>query len=105
MPNGYYKNWDRICGAIDGFRARFGTWPTKLILDQIIYEDLRGLFSEESLEVFEKKISLEAVDELTVKAEDDEGRCYDYVKCGFSREKPEIPAREWLGIRPDRDYH
>ena len=104
MPNGYDKNWVRACAAIEGFRVRFGAWPTKLILERFIAEDLRGLFTKKSLSIMQEKISIISVDEVTVRAEDDQGRSYDYANSGFSRDKPDIEAEEWLGVHPDCEY-
>jgi len=44
MPNGIDRNWIRLCGAIDGFKMRFGFWPTKVFLPQIILDDLEKMF-------------------------------------------------------------
>ena len=104
MPNGYDKNWIRVCAAIDGFRARYGIWPTRLLLDKVILSDLQSLFTTESFEIIQEKISLSAIDGIGVIAEDDEGRSYDYGKCGFTKEEVDIRAKEWLGVYPDIDF-
>jgi len=41
MPNGGDKNFIRLCGAIEGFRVRFGTWPTAVRLFPPMIADLR----------------------------------------------------------------
>jgi hypothetical protein len=44
---------------------------------------------------------LVAVKEITVVAEDDTDRRYDYIKSGFPEKKPRIDAASWLGVKPD----
>ena len=97
MPNGYDRNWIRMCGAIDGFRARYGAWPTKMRL----YEGaLDGLFTEATLVALQQRLTL-IIDGSPFIAEDDAGRSYNYGKEGFSQTEPNIKASVWLGITPD----
>jgi hypothetical protein len=97
MPNGIEKNWFRMCAAIDGFRARYVSWPTKIHLFEGALDDL---FKEETLHTVEQKIDL-IYDGLPYVAEDEQGRCYNYAEDGFSAEPPDIPAYEWLDVEPD----
>ena len=40
MPNGDERNWSRVCSTIDGFRARYGQWPTGIRLPPVIFNNL-----------------------------------------------------------------
>lgn len=97
MPNGIEKNWFRMCAAINGFRARYGSWPTKIHLFEGALDDL---FKEETLHTLEQKIDFIYADWPYV-AEDEQGRRYNLAEDGFSAEPPDIPAHEWLGVEPD----
>ena len=32
MPNGADKNFVRLCAALNGFRLRYGKWPTRVVI-------------------------------------------------------------------------
>jgi hypothetical protein len=102
MPNGYDKNWVRLCGAIDGFRVRFGHWPSKVLLNRIILNDLEhGIFLPESMKRIKDKVSL-VVQDADIVAQDEFGNQYSYGDEGFPARRPRIDARKWLGVEPDR---
>lgn len=42
MPNGDDKNWVRVCAAVDGFRGRYGRWPTAVRMPPACFADLVG---------------------------------------------------------------
>lgn len=105
MPNGWGKNWVRLCAAIDGFRARYGAWPTRVRMFPATLEHLRNdLLDPRSFAQLESKIELVG-DEAPMVAEDDEGRSYSYGAEGFSEARPDVSAQEWLGVRPGRRAH
>ena len=99
MPNGIDKNWYRMCAAINGFRARYDSWPTKIHLPE---GAIRHLFSEETLEKLQEKLAI-IYDDSPYVAEDDLGRSYNYGREGFYDEPPDIQAREWLDVEPDSE--
>jgi hypothetical protein len=103
MPNGHDRNWVRFCcGAVDGFRTRYGRWPTRVLVSTGILADLRdNLFTPEDYEQIALKVVLVSAPEPGVLiAEDDTGARYDYAADGFPR-KPSVPdAYEWFGIVP-----
>lgn len=104
MPNGYNKNWIRLCGAIDGFRVRYNRWPTRVRMWKMVYEDLReNLFTPESFDKLQGKVELIVDERAGHIAEDGKGNSYDYGSEGFPKSKPDIDARHWLGIEPDRE--
>lgn len=104
MPNGDDKNWIRLCAAIDGFRARYGAWPTRVRLFSACVENLRNdLFSPEAYARLTTRLEFVA-DDASMVAEDDSGRSYDYSMQGFSKSPPDIPAQQWLGVAPDRGH-
>jgi hypothetical protein len=41
MPNGDDATWVRVCASIDGFRTRYGRWPTRVRLFAGALENLR----------------------------------------------------------------
>lgn len=106
MPDGYDKNWVRFCGAIEGFRVRHQSWPTKIRMSYGIINDFReNLFTAESFDKIEAKLRLVGDDAFIIVAEDDAGRKYSYGDEGFPETRPDIDAHEWLGVHPDRAPH
>ena len=103
MPNGYDKNWVRLQGAINGFRNQYKSWPSKIRLPEPILIDLKTLFKDQTFAKIEDRLKL-IVDNVPIVAEDGFEREYSYGKEGFSEHHPEIGAKEWLGIQPDRIY-
>jgi hypothetical protein len=100
MPNGGDKNWVRLCAAVDGFRARHRSWPSRIRVFPEAIADLRdNVFDRLSLQRLEAKVSL-VPDETPFIAEDDEGRSYNLGKEGFSKVKPDIRTSDWIGIVP-----
>ena len=104
MPNGTTKNWVRLCAAIDGFRSRYQSWPSKVSLDPIIHEDIENLFTEKSIQMLNGKIKLIARANATVVAEDEQGKNYDYGRDGFPSSEPDIRAQDWLDVEPDTSW-
>jgi hypothetical protein len=102
MPNGHDKNWIRLLGAIDGFRVRYGAWPTRIRIFPASLRNIReDLFSPDLFVKLTEKIQLVA-DELAMVAEDEHGNSYSYGIDGFPPNRPSPNASQWLGIQPDR---
>ena len=101
MPNGFDKNWVRLCAAVDGFFQRHGHWPSRVIMFPESLEDLREyVFSKETFSVLSSKLEL-VPGEAPVVAVDTEGNRYSYGEDGFPSGRPSPSAQEWLGVRPD----
>jgi hypothetical protein len=101
VPNGDDKNWIRLCGAIDGFRVKYGKWPTKILLPEDILNDLeQHVFSKERFAKIEEKLTF-VIEDLPIVAADDHGNSYSYGDLGFPERRPEISAEEWLNVFPD----
>lgn len=100
MPNGEGKNWIRLCGAIDGFRSRHESWPTIIRLGSTYLDNIRSILKPNEYIKLLTKLNI-VVDNVHIIAEDDSGRNYDYEKEGFPETKPDVKARDWLGITPD----
>jgi hypothetical protein len=102
MPNGHDKNWIRLLGAIDGFRVRYGAWPTRVRIFPASLSNIRDhLFSAGLYAKLTQKVQLIA-DEAPFVAEDDAGNSYSYGAEGFPAKRPNPSARDWLGVEPDR---
>jgi hypothetical protein len=99
MPNGIDKNWYRMCAAINGFRARYGSWPTIIRLPEGAIE---YLFAEGSFASLQEKLML-VYDGSTYIAEDDLGRRYNLGQEGFSDVPPDIQVHQWLNIEPNSE--
>jgi len=96
MPNGDDKNWVRICGAIDGFRSRYGEWPTKVRLDPGSYREIRDhILSPKEFEKIAARVKF-IPEESEMIAEDNKGRQYNYSQEGFPDPRPEPTTREWV---------
>ena len=93
-PGGYLV---RVFQTIDGFRSRYGVWPTKLHIRQGSFETFSSHLTALGLELLNSKVVIEIIDEGTgpLSASDDEGRTLEY---GWSGEKPDIDTYEWLGV-------
>ncbi len=100
MPNGEEKNWIRLCGAIDGFRSRYKNWPTRIRLGSSYLNDIRSILKPDDYIKLQNRLDI-VVDNVHIIAEDDSGRKYDYEKEGFAETKPDVKAKDWLGIRSD----
>ena len=94
------QNWIRLCAAIDGFRARYGRWPTRIRIWDLCLSNLRdNLFSPEDFAQIAAKLTF--IEEgQSVIAEDETGATYDYGTEGFSRIPVSLSAATWLNVRP-----
>ena len=102
MSNGYDKNWVRLCGAIDGFKVRFGHWPSRILLPKDILGDLEHeVFTPGSMARIREKVSL-MVQDADMVAQDEFGNQYSYGDEGFPKRRPKPDARQWFGVKPDR---
>ena len=100
MPNGGDRNFIRLCAAINGFRLRYGVWPTAVRLYPNSIENLRDhVLGPEAFKKVEDKISF-IPDKAPFVAEDDKGHSYSYGIEGFPKGTPDIEAGDWLGVRP-----
>ena len=106
MPNGYDKNWARLCAAIDGFRVRYRRWPTRVRVWTPSLEDLRDhLFTPEDFARIESRVALVSDDPSSIVAEDQSGARFTYGEDG-SGESIDETAADWLGVSPrgEEDY-
>ena len=99
MPNGHDRNWIRLCAAVDGFRARYGKWPSRIRLHPLCLDDLRDMFAPDDFRHLSQSLELIADDSPFI-AEDTDGRSYSYGDEGFSETEPDMRASHWLGIEP-----
>ncbi len=59
MPNGWNKNWIRLCAVVDGFPALYGAWPTRVRMSPVILDDLiNNVFDPASFAQIESKLNL-----------------------------------------------
>ena len=104
MPNGGDRNWIRFCAAVDGFRLRYGRWPTRVRLFPAALEDIRDhILPPAAYERVVRQVRL-VPDEVGMVAEDDLGGRYDYGSEGFPKAEPDIRAHTWFGnpaLNPD----
>jgi hypothetical protein len=96
MPNGSDCNWIRFCAAVDGFRYRFGEWPSVVRLGSGYVADLQHILGDKGFETLQEKLTLRIDEQANFIAEDEAGRTYDYSSEGFSPEQPSPSAIEWL---------
>jgi len=103
MPNGADRNWVRLCAAIDGFRSRYGKWPSRIRLFPGCNEDLKKILGPKSYSILADNVEL-IPDDAPIVAEDDDGHQYSYGKDGFPEKPPDIHTEEWLGIQSLPEY-
>ena len=89
-------DWFRVCIAINGFRARYGHWPTMIHLPNRVLEPL---FKPATLAKINNKIKI-IYDNAYFVTQDDQGNQYSFKMEGFV-DGGDIDAREWLGVSPD----
>ena len=100
MPNGGDRNWVRLCAAVDGFRARHRSWPSRIRISPRVIADLRdNVFDRHSFKRLEAKLAL-VPDETSFIAQDDEGRSHNLGEEGFSKVEPDTRTSDWIGIVP-----
>ena len=91
-----------MCATIDGFRLRYKRWPTRIRLFPGTLSDLKEhVFTAQSFQKIEEHIEFIPAD-ASIVAEDDLGGQCDYGDEGFPPTEPDIDARTWLGVVPDR---
>jgi len=95
MPNGDDRSWIRLCAAIDGFRSRYGHWPTRVRLFPVALEAVEHLLGPVTMDKVRGRIELFA-DEAPHVAEDAAGNAYDFGKEGFGPTPASPDARAWL---------
>ena len=101
MPNGHDKNWIRLCAAVDGFRVRYGRWPTRVRMRPGMMANIRDyLFTPEDYAKITAKVSLVPADGAGMIAEGDSDARYNYGQEGFPEESPTPSAYEWFGVEP-----
>ena len=97
MPEAMDKNWFQIIVAINGFRARYGQWPTIIRLPR----DVPDTLAEGGLLVkLQQKVKLQ-FDGSPFIAEDDQGRTYSVLSDGFLANS-DVDARIWLDLDSGR---
>ncbi len=91
----------RIIEAINGFRTKFGHWPTVLEADQETIAHLATVsLTPLGFFLLQSKIELHVGDALKILAKDDSGRVFDYGEEGWQSEH-QHDARQWLGLDHD----
>jgi hypothetical protein len=100
MPNGESKNWIRMCAAIDGFRAKYNSWPKTVRVFDFFPSELKRVLSENDHTKLQSKIDIVGDNSLFI-AVDETGNSYSYGDEGFSKKEPDIRAEDWLGVSPD----
>ena len=98
MPNGDDKNWVRFCVAVDGFRARYGRWPTRVRMMDVCYADLIGhVLSPPGYALVSTFVELVAEEDAAMIADDGRGAEFNYGREEFPGNRPEPSCREFFG--------
>ena len=103
MPNGSDRNWVRLCGALDGFRALYGEWPTRIRILPAVLETFDRLFTPPDLLTIKAKVDLVPDPQVGMVAEDAAGRTYHYAVDPWPPTRSDISAQDWLGVEPVLD--
>jgi hypothetical protein len=99
MPNGHDRDWVRFCLAVGGFRAKHGSWPTRMRLDPRSLETFRtSLLSPADFEKLQAKVRLIPETDASFVAEDEQGRTYSQASESHHGEPEEFDPQEWLGV-------
>jgi hypothetical protein len=91
----------RVLETLNGFKEKYGHWPTTLRLSPVAIEALRDKhLTPLGFQILRTKLELVVGEQERLKAEDDAGLAFDYVKEGWSGNSPPRRAEEWLwGIK------
>jgi hypothetical protein len=93
------RDWFIFLRFLEGFKVRFGCWPTHLHLPRDMFDYLRNyLFTREEYSKIKKKIKLIPDDKLII-AKDKEGRIHDFMEDGYPS-SIDMNSTGWLGIDP-----
>ncbi|MGI8977758.1 MAG: hypothetical protein ACR2FY_00890 [Pirellulaceae bacterium] len=104
MPNGHDREWVRFCGAVDGFRSRYGRWPARVRLWPGAIEVIRDhILTADGFAQVTAKVELVPDEDAPYIAEDAAGERYSYGGEGFPGREPDIRAEVWFGNPPHRD--
>jgi len=111
MPNGDDQNWTRICAAVDGFRGRYGCWPTSVRLPPRTFANVVGhVLSPAGFALVSSVLEIISDDDLAERvaiiAVGDEGTEFRYGEDKDGR-KPEPSAISFFGdavLREGLDY-
>ena len=104
MPNGYDKNWVRLCIAVEGFRAIYQKWPETAILTKETAEDIKQLFKPLTYEAVLTKLEIvEVADEGHIELVDKAGNSFKYGE-EWDLEL-DVDASSWFGVTPDAHNH
>ena len=105
MPNGDDANWVRVCGAVDGFRVRYGRWPDRVCVSSALLTNLRDhVLTKAGLAVVESVFAILPGPEVRVIAEGGEGEAWNFGTEGFPSQNPDPRTRDWFGeaiLRPE----
>jgi hypothetical protein len=98
MPNGDDKNLMRVYEAVNGFRRRFGRWPTTIRLPEISRDDLLNhVLTDAGQAAIRAKLDF-VTDEDQFCAEEGSGARYTYLSGNSEPGRGEPSASEWLGV-------
>ena len=100
MPNGSDRNWVRLCGALEGFRALYGAWPSRLRVLPDVLGTFDWLFTPADLQKIRAKVDLVPDAQVGMVAEDAVGHTYRYAVDPWPPNRSDIRARDWLAVEP-----
>jgi hypothetical protein len=90
-------NLSRVLETLNGFRDKYGHWPTRLRLSTSALQSLRDShLTPPGFQTLQSKLELVAADHERLVAEDDAGLKFDYSKEGWLGRKPPRGSDEWL---------
>jgi len=96
MPNGDDAPLIRLCASIDGFRARYERWPTRVRIYPEALECVRHLLTPAALARLSAQVTLVPDNSGAIIAEDDSGGSYHYGQEGFTPTPPTPNTWKWL---------
>jgi hypothetical protein len=89
----------RVLEALNGFKAKHGSWPTELLISRVTLSNLKEHhLTELGFTLLENKVRLLGAGDYKLVSRDDSGRTFDYDSEVRSGSRPEEPAEVWLGF-------
>lgn len=103
MPNGESKNWIRLLITLNGFRNRYGHWPTAISIEPHFFEELQDKLTPADFKKLQSKLKLIQDDINPFQCHDEMGNQFNYGEALADKKKDKHNPIEWLNIVPP-DY-
>jgi|APEBP8051073058_1049385.scaffolds.fasta_scaffold00344_27 hypothetical protein len=90
---------NRPLQCLNGFRAKFGVWPTQFVIGKGPYKLLKDAsLTPAGLKLLKEKVRLILCEGERYIALDNEGRAFNYGSEGWEHLNEGLSTQEWIGF-------